>query len=90
MEVNIHDAVPDTTFLVQRAVDLVPDGLCTLASGWLTTGPLTVSEGGAGAAHFEIHRGPPFVSGVRFDVMFRALGSEGSVLVTDCFTVTVK
>jgi hypothetical protein len=90
VEVNIHDAVPNTTFLVQRAVDLVPDGACTLASGWLTNGPLTVSEGGAGAAHFEVHRGAPFVSGIQFDVVFRAVGDDGSLLASDCFTVTVK
>jgi len=34
--------------------------------------------------------GAPFVSGVRFDVRFRALGSDGTVLESACMTVTVK
>lgn len=70
-------------------MDLIPDGTCTLASGWLPTGALDTSAGGAGAAHFELHRGAPFVSGIRFDVEFRLLG-DGSELRSECVTVTVK
>src|SRR5215813_5882900 len=76
--VNIHDASPNMEYTVSRAVDLNPDGVCTLASGWLVNGPLTTSPAGAGAAHFEVHRGAPFVSGARFDVEFRVLGNDGS------------
>jgi hypothetical protein len=88
--VNVHDASPNMTYIVSRAVDLNPDGVCTLASGWLTNGPLDTSAAGAGAAHFEVHRGAPFVSGVRFDVEFRVLGADGSELRSECVTVTVK
>ena len=88
--VNIHDASPNMTYTVSRAVDLTPDGICTLASGWLVSGPLSTSSGGAGAAHFVGHRGAPFVSGTRFDVEFRVLGNDGSELLSDCVTVTVK
>jgi hypothetical protein len=88
--VNIHGASPDMTYVVSRAVDLNPDGICTLASGWLTNGPLQTSAAGAGAAHFEVHRGAPFVSGVRFDVEFRAVGADGTELRSDCVTITVK
>jgi hypothetical protein len=88
--VNIHGAAPNTTFAVARAVDLNPDGVCTMATGWLSLGDLTTSPGGAGAAHFEVHRGAPFLSGVRFDAVFRAVGSDGTELRSDCLTVTVK
>ena len=88
--VNIHGATPNTIFTVARAVDLNPDGVCTMASGWLPLGDLTTSPGGAGAAHFEVHRGAPFLSGVRFDAVFRAVGSDGTELRSDCLTVTVK
>ena len=88
--VNIQGATPNTTFAVARAVDLNPDGVCTEASGWLPLGDLTTSPGGAGAAHFEVHRGAPFLSGVRFDVVFRAVGSDGTELRNECLTVTVK
>jgi len=92
--VNAHDTAPNTTFVVQRRVDLSPDGICTGAT-WLTLPPpnaqtFTTSNGGAGALHFEISRGAPFLDGVRFDVQWRLVGSDGSVLQGDCFTVTVK
>jgi hypothetical protein len=92
--VNVHHATPSTTFTVLRRVDLNPDGVCTGAT-WLTLPPpneqtLTTSNGGAAALHFQISRGAPFTDGVRFDVQWRLVGSDGSVLESDCFTVTVK
>jgi hypothetical protein len=88
IEVNVREMLPNSTFTVQRAPDLNPDGVCT-GTMWLTNGPLTTSEGGAGAAHFFVTRGAPFVSGVRFDVVFRVIGN-GTELRSDCMTVTVK
>jgi hypothetical protein len=92
--VNVRDAAPNTRFTVLRRVDLDPDGVCTGAT-WLTLPPpneqtLTTSNGGAGALHFEISRGAPFVDGVRFDVQWRLEGSDGSILQSHCFTVAVK
>jgi hypothetical protein len=92
--VTVHGAVPDTTFTILRRVDLSPDGVCTGAE-WLMLPPpnepaLTTSAGGAGALHFEIARGAPFVDAVSFDVQWQLVGSEGSVLASDCLTVTVK
>jgi hypothetical protein len=88
IEVNVRDMLPNSTFTVQRAPDVNPDGVCTGAT-WLTNGPITTSEGGAGAAHFFVTRGAPFVSGVLFDVVFRVIGN-GTELRSDCMTVTVK
>lgn len=88
VEVNVRDMLPNSTFTVERRVDLTPDGVCTSAT-WLTNGPITTSEGGAGAQHFEVERGAPFVSGVRFDVQFHVIGN-GTELRSDCMTVTVK
>ena len=88
---NVHDAAPNTTFFVRRAPDLVPDGNCT--GTYLTNAgiSLTTSEGGAGATHFEFHRGAPFVSGVKFDVVFQVFTADGStILQSECMTVTVK
>ena len=92
--VNVHDAAPNTTFTVLRRVDLNPDGVCTGAI-WIMLPPpneqvLKTSSGGAGALHFEISRGAPFVDGVRFDVQWRLEGNDGSILQSDCLTVTVK
>jgi hypothetical protein len=87
--VNIPGAAPNTVFTVSRRPDLNPNGVCT-GSTWLPLpGRLTTSAGGAGAFHFEV-QGAPFLEGVRFDVIFRAVGTDGTVLQSDCFTVTVK
>jgi hypothetical protein len=88
--INIHGANEGVEYTVTRAVDRVPDGECTLDSGWLPTGSLATSAGGAGAEHVELHRGAPFVSGTRFDVIFRLVGDDGSELRSECVTVTVK
>jgi hypothetical protein len=92
--VNVHGATPNTAFTVFRRVDLNPDGVCT-GTTWLRLPPpndeqLTMSAGGAGALHFEISRGAPLLDEVRFDVQWRLVGTDGSILKSDCFTVTVK
>jgi hypothetical protein len=92
--VNVHQAAANTTFTVLRRVDFTPDGVCTGAV-WMTLPPpnkqtLTTSNGGARALHFEITRGAPLFDGVRFDVQWRLEGSDGSMLQSDCLTVTVK
>ncbi|MEJ7792210.1 MAG: hypothetical protein WKF65_09600 [Gaiellaceae bacterium] len=89
--VNLHHALPNTTFTIARAVDLNPNGVCTSNTWNPVPETLTTSKGGAGAAHFEIVRGAPFTDGVRFDVRWRVMSHDGSqVLLSDCFTVTVK
>jgi hypothetical protein len=92
--VNVHHAAPNTAFVVLRRRDLNPDGVCT-ATTWLMLPPpneqaLMTSKGGAGALHFELSAGAPFVDGAGFDVQWRLVGSDGSVLESDCFTATVK
>ena len=105
-EVTVHDAPPNTTFLVQRKPDLNVNGICE-GPAFITVpfprpGPLvtlTTSEDGAGAAHFSVQfptelNGSPFPDGTTFDVMFRLLESSPSPgateLRTECFTVTTK
>ena len=92
----IHGALPNTTFIVQRAIDFTPnDGVCTIApappAGWITLTTLTTSAGGAGAAHFERVSPPPGPAGFQFDIVFRVISTDGTqVLMSDCMTVTVK
>ena len=91
--VNVHGLAPKTDYKVLRWVDRNPDGICTSTTALLLPGnpTLTTSAGGAGALHFEISRGAPFVDGVRFDVLWRVVDLAGNaVLQSDCFTVTVK
>jgi hypothetical protein len=92
--VNVHGSGANVAFVVQRRVDLNANGVCTGATWLNLPAPnpqsLTTSDGGAGALHFEISRGAPFLDGVRFDVQWRLVGSDGSILQSDCFSVTVK
>jgi len=90
--VNIHGATPNTDFTVLRRVDLNPNGICSGATWLMLPGNpvLATSAGGAGALHFEIQRGAPFVDGVSFNVIWRVVGTDGTILESDCMTVTVK
>ena len=92
--VNVHQASANTTFTVLRRVDTNPNGVCT-GPTWINLPPpnptgFTTSNGGGGALHFEITRGAPFTDGVRFDVQWRLAGSDGSILESECLTVTVR
>jgi hypothetical protein len=88
--INVHGASPDTVYTVTRFPDTNANGVCTGAE--VTTPPVTLatSAGGAGATHFSLERGAPFLSGISFDVKFQLAGSDGSVLQSECVTVTVK
>ena len=90
---NVHGLAPDTSYKVLRWVDLSPNGICTGTSALSLPGnpTLTTSHGGAGAIHFEITRGSPFVDGVSFNVIWRVVDLAGNiVLQSDCLTGTVK
>jgi hypothetical protein len=92
--INIHGATPNTVFTASRNVDFNADGICTSPNFAPFSPTFTTSAGGAGAAHYEVLRGPPtfplFVEGAEFDVSFRVVGTDGTVLTSECFTVTVK
>jgi len=92
--VNIHGAAPNTVFTASRNADFNADGVCTNPTFAPLSPAFTTSAGGAGAAHYEVLRGPPtfplFVEGAKFDVSFRVVGTDGTVLTSECFTVTVK
>jgi hypothetical protein len=89
--INIHGTAPGTVFTVSRNPDFNADGICTGSSFVPFAPALTTSAGGAGAVHYEVLRGlPNFPEGVTFDVSFRAVGTDGTVLTSECFTVTGK
>jgi hypothetical protein len=92
--VNIDGAAPNTVFTASRNADFNADGICTNPNFAPFSPPITTSADGAGAAHYEVLRGPPafplFVEGAKFDVSFRVVGTDGTVLTSECFTVTVK
>jgi hypothetical protein len=81
--VNIRQASPNTTFSIIRAADPVPDGTCTGTFGQVAA--LTTSPGGAGAVEFE--RTGPLLN---FDLQIEAVGSDGTVLQSQCMTIIAK
>jgi len=91
--VNVHGLQPDTGYRLLRGFDTNPNGVCTSATTIALPGnpTLETSSGGSAALHFEISKGAPFLDGVSFDVSWRLVDLAGNtVLVSDCFTVTVK
>lgn len=88
--IAVQGTSPSTTFSITRAVDLNADGICQRTSGPVPTGSLTTSPGGAGEFHFEVERGAPFTSGRRFNVVFDLSAPDGTLLESECLTVTVK
>lgn len=86
---NVHGARPNTTFTVERFVDQPPDGICTEAGGGFILGTFTTSEGGAGAFHVE-RVSPGETPGSQFDLDFHVVGDDGTVLMSNCMTVTMK
>jgi hypothetical protein len=85
---NVHNASPNTTYSVQRALDPTADGTCDSLGPFEEVGTLDTNSAGAGAAHIEVHSPAP--SGATFDVLFQLVGDDGSVLVSECMTLTVK
>jgi hypothetical protein len=78
---NIHNAAPDTTFTITRAVDPPADGICT-GTDLAPVGTLTTSAGGAGAAEFLRSGGLP-----SFDLFLRITGTDGTVLESQCMII---
>jgi hypothetical protein len=85
VKVNIHDAAPNTTFTVTRAVDSPSDGICT-STNFATVATLQTSAGGAGAVEFERTGGPTS----SFDLFLRVIGSDGTVLQSGCMIIIGK
>jgi hypothetical protein len=91
--VDVRGMTPNATFSVQRAIDHTPgDGVCTIdqspPNGWVTDATITTSQGGAGAAHYSVHRSN-VSSGTQIDIIFRVIGN-GTALRSDCMTFTAK
>jgi hypothetical protein len=88
VQVNVKSMLSSRTFTVERRIDTTPDGSCTGA--WQAFDkPIRTSKGGAGAQHYTVKRGDPFVSGSKFDIQYRVVGN-GTELRSGCITLTVK
>jgi hypothetical protein len=92
----VRDLAPNTSYLLQRAVDVTVDGNCTSAS-WLTLGkgtqPQAITTDAAGTGREDLFRSvAAFPVGTRFDIHFRVIEAATSavVLASDCYQFTIS
>jgi hypothetical protein len=96
LDVWVRDLEPNTSYLLQRAVDVTVDDCCT-STAWLTLGKglqpqsITTDENGTGRA--ELFRSvAAFPVGSEFDIHFRVIHEESSavVLTSECYQFTIS
>ena len=87
---------PNTSYLLQRAVDTTLDGDCTSAS-WLTLGkgldPQSITTNRAGFGQEELNRSVSAIPvGSTFDIHFQIVKESTMevVLTSDCYEYTIR
>ena len=92
----VRDLAPNTSYLLQRAVDTTPDDNCT-SSAWLTLGkglvPQAITTDDTGTGREELFRSlAAFPVGSEFDIHFRVIHAETSavVLTSECYQFTIS
>jgi hypothetical protein len=85
MKLQVRQTARSTDFTVRRAPDMNPDGVCT-GQNWLDTPGLyfTTTPGGTAMVHYDYEA--PFADTTRFDVVFEFIGSDGTILRSECMT----
>ena len=93
----VRDLAPNTSYSLQRAVDVALDGVCTNTSGWLTLGegltPHPIVTDNTGTAHADLWRNlSAFAPGSAFDINFRVIenGTGAVVLQSECYRFVVR
>jgi len=92
----VRDLLPNTSYLLQRAADANPDGVCTSTS-WLTLGkgavPQAITTDDKGTGREELFRDvSAFPVGSTFDIHFRVIQQATSavVLQSDCYQYAIS
>ena len=92
----VRDLVPNTSYLLQRAVDVVIDGDCTSAA-WLTLGkgltPQAITTDDRGTGREGLFRSvAAFPVGSQFDIHFRVIDQATSAVVLEsgCYAFTIS
>jgi hypothetical protein len=94
MDVWVRDLLPNTSYDLQRAVDVPRDGVCT-GTNWLTMGqgatpqPILTDDTGTGRA--ELWRALP-ATVTPSDIHFRVIqaGTSNVALQSDCYQLLVR
>jgi hypothetical protein len=92
----VRDLTPNTSYLLQRAVDVNVDDACTSAA-WLTLGkglqPQSITTDDRGTGREELFRDvSAFPVGSEFDIHFRVTHAESQavVLTSECYQFTIS
>jgi hypothetical protein len=92
----VRDLAPNTSYLLQRAVDTSLDGSCT-SNAWLTLGkgsvPQSITTDATGTGREDLFRSlAAFPVGTRFDIHFRVIEEATSavVLTSKCYQFTIS
>jgi hypothetical protein len=92
----VRDLEPNTSYLLQRAVDTNLDGVCASTS-WLTLGkgstPQAITTDAAGTGREDLFRDvSAFPVGSTFDIHFRVIKQATSAVVlrSDCYQFTIS
>lgn len=91
----VRDLAPNTSYLLQRAVDTNVDDDCTSTS-WLTLGkglqPQSITTDDKGTGRAELFRTVTSPAGSEFDIHFRVINQLTSavVLTSECYQFTVS
>jgi hypothetical protein len=95
LDVWLRDLEPNTSYLLQRAVDTNVDGICA-STDWLTLGKgsqqqsITTDETGTGRE--ELFRILPPLPGLEFDIHFQVIeeDTKAVVLTSKCYQFTIS
>jgi hypothetical protein len=92
----VRDLAPNTSYLLQRAVDTVVNDDCT-GTAWLTLGkgtvPQTITTDGTGTGREELWRDASAIpTGSRFDIHFRVIdaATQAVALESPCYQYVVS
>jgi hypothetical protein len=92
----VRDLAPNTSYLLQRAVDVNVDDVCT-SEAWLTLGkgtqPQSITTDSTGEGREELFRSvAAFPVGSEFDIHFRVIdATTGAVVLTSqCYQFTIS
>ncbi len=95
LDVWLRGLAPNTTYLLQRAVDTNVDDDCT-STAWLTLGrglqPQSITTDETGTGREELFRILPALPGTEFDIHFRVIEEQTSavVLTSKCYQFTIS
>jgi hypothetical protein len=96
LDVWVRDLTPNTSYLLQRAVDVDVDDVCS-SEGWLTLGkgtqPQSITTDSTGEGREALFRSvAAFPVGSEFDIHFRVIEeTTGSVVLTSqCYQFTIS